>query len=100
MSVIKAMVILKPRLLGKILDDFWSRFLLMFNIGFSVSVQLGQYFHGVTENTFIYNVMIGKMKSPLGNRPFLLIFNAVIIVITFASCAIIAIKKMIIHYKT
>ena len=94
-TVIKAMVLLKPRLLGRILDDFWAHFFLMFNIGFSLSAHLGQYYIGAFHTMFL-NIMTGRM-NPSVNGLFWPICLGV--TVNFVSCIIIVVKKIIIYQK-
>ena len=40
--ILKAIILLKPRILGRILDDIWGWFLFTYNVAFSFIVHAGQ----------------------------------------------------------
>lgn len=100
--VMKAMVLLKPRLFGRILDDFWGGFLLMFNIGVGFIAHIGRYQLGAFDNFWAAHFLVGRM-NPIEDLLFASFFWPIFLTITMglslASCLVIVIKKIIAHYK-
>ena len=87
-------------MLGRILDDFWGRFLFIFNVAFSFSGQLG-HFH--TERSghwrkFLIGIITLK-HTPYYMDLFYKLQLVLLMGLCLLSCIVIVIRKMIEHYK-
>ena len=103
----KALVLLKPALLGRIQDDFWGIFLLLFNLGFSFTCHFVRYLLGTIRiillKTYIWDVLVGKMFPIDGTRStdylFWPVFFGIKMGISIASSIVIIGKGISFHLK-
>ena len=95
-------MLLKPSLLGRILDDFWGVFLLLFNLGFSFIFHFVRYLLGTIINHRMSNVHIwvGKMFPIDGTGTlFWPVFCGITLGISIASSIVIIGKSISFHLK-
>ena len=102
--VLTAMLLLQPRLFGRILDDFWGWFLLFFNVSFSFITSFGRYLLNSTyaDKYPLINILVGKMSSHFnfGQKSiFWPFFLCTTVGVSWICSLIIVIKKIVIYRK-
>ena len=90
------MVLLKPRLLGRIIDDYWGSVLFKFNLGFSFITQGGRYKLGSFDNQWRVNLIAGKLRNLHQGLQsyFWPFFLCVTMILSLISCVVIIVKKI------
>ena len=101
--VLKAVVIIDTRLVGRINDDFWGYVVLLFNIGLSFLCNLGRYFLGAIDNQWEVNLLSGKMKpfqhAAITSSYYWRIHNYLCFGLGLASSIIIVGKKVMVYHR-
>ena len=98
--VFKAMLLLKPRWLGSILDDYWGRVLFIFVVTFSFIPQFGR----SHLKTFKYNIMQNFYSGrfvPVPVQKWFPLYWKIFLLITLGLCllsCIVIVTKMVIEY--
>ena len=102
-SVLKAIILAKPRLLGRVLDDFYGRFLFTYNVAFSFIAHFGNcHIRGSIGGVCGVggSLLAGHLKPTTVSSPlFWKIFVSVTMGLCLFSFVVIFIRKIVEHYK-
>jgi len=91
--------------MGRIQDDFWANFIIIFNVGFSYIATLGRYHLGDVDNTWEIMVLTGQLKqhksnvTPYVSSSFNLFFVTIGTSLLLVSSVVIVRAKIIVFFK-